>query len=319
MHPSFLRSHAILASMKSAVHILPDWHQASAVALARLPALVEALHTRHSVTPWLGCELEWYVDKPEAAEAIAATHAAVEAQAAAQGLDITAIKPESGQGQYEVGFGITDNPQALAQAIHDFRALLEREAAAQGLQVSWQAKPHAEDYGSALQLHIHLTDAAGKRLFVKREAELSPALAASLGGLLAITPEAMLVAAPQPSSYARFVPKYDAPVTLCWGGNNRSTTLRLPLKTGPECHIEYRLAGADADPASMLAVLLAGVLHGLETQPPAGEQIHGIASDAQYALPPLPQTREEAMRLFREGSIMQRWLGEDWVKAVDAA
>lgn len=303
--------------MKPAAHILPAWHQASAVALARLPALVEALQSRHSVTPWLGCELEWYVDKVEAADAIAATHTAVAAQATAQGLDITAIKPESGQGQYEVGFGITDNPQVLAQAIHDFRALLEREAAAQGLHISWEAKPHAEDYGSALQLHIHLTDGSGKRLFVKREAELSPALAASLGGLLAITPEAMLVAAPQVSSYARFVPKYDAPVTLCWGGNNRTTTLRLPLKTGPKCHIEYRLAGADADPASMLAVLLAGVLHGLETQPPAGEQIHGVASDGQYGLPKLSQSQEEAMRLLREGRILRQWLGEEWWQEVE--
>lgn len=302
--------------MEPATHILPAWHRASRLAMRRLPALVEALRTRHSVVPHLGCELEWYVVPHDAADAMAAIHAAVEAGAAEQGIRITPIKPETGKGQYEVGFDVSDDPAGLAQSVHDFRALLEAEAARREVCIHWDAKPFPDDYGNALQVHVHLTDAVGGRLFVKREAELSPALSACLGGLLAITPEAVLVAAPQESSYARFVKGYDAPVTLCWGGNNRSVTLRLPLKTGPECHIEYRLAGADADPASMLGVLLAGVLHGLESLPPAGEQVHGVASDAQYGLPELPVSREEAVRLFNAGDVLRRWMGEEWVEAV---
>jgi len=204
----------------------------------------------------------------------------------------------------------------MVQAIHDFRALLMKEAGKRGLHVLWDAKPHAQDYGSSLQVHVHLEDAAGSRLFVKKDGYLSPPLAACLGGLLDITPEATFVAAPQDADYARFVAKYDAPVNICWGGNNRSVTARLPLKSGARCHIEYRLAGANADPASMFGVLLAGVLHGLESKPHPGEQIHGVASDTQYGLPPLPQSLDEAKQAFNNARATREWMGEEWFAVV---
>lgn len=307
------------AAMTPATHILPTWHMASQLAMLRLPELAEELRRRFGATAYCGCELEWYIAPADREEQITALYAAVSQKAAEAGLRITPIKREEGKGQYEVGFDVTNQPAQLAQAIHDFRALLMAEAAHRGLEVLWDAKPHADDYGSALQLHVHLVDVAGARLFIKRDAELSDALAACLGGLLDVTPEAVLIAAPQEESYARFVPKCDAPVTVCWGGNNRSTTIRLPLKTGAKCHIEYRLAGADADAASMLAVLLAGVLHGLEKQPHPGAQIHGVASDGQYGLPALPDTRTKAHALFAQGKILRRWLGKDWVAAVEQA
>jgi glutamine synthetase len=302
--------------MEKHLHILPNWHTASQLALLRLPALVEALRTRHSVSPYIGCELEWYVDQPDNAPLIAEVHRAVERTAESHHIRMTAIKPEKGNGQYEVGFDASSNPVALVQAIHDFRALLMQKAARRGLHILWDAKPFANDYGSALQMHIHLEDAAGQRLFVKKDEYLSPSLAASLGGLLDITPEATFVAAPQDSDYARFVPQYDAPVNICWGGNNRTVTLRLPLKTGSRCHIEYRLAGADADPASMCGILLVGVLHGLESKPQPGTQIYGVASDEQYGLPPFPHTREEAKRAFQHSHAAREWMGEEWFEVV---
>lgn len=298
-------------------HIRPEWRTASQLAMLRLPELMEALRIRHSVTAYVGCELEWYVDQPENDVAITQAYEAVKREAEARQLWLSAIKPESGNGQYEVAFVVTNNPLHLVQAIHDFCALLTEEAGKCGLHILWDAKPFADDYGNALQLHVHLEDSAGARLFLKQGEDLSPALAASIGGLLDITPAAMLVAAPQEKSYARFVPKFDAPVNVSWGANNRSVTIRLPYQNGLRCHIEYRLAGADADPASMLGVVLAGVLHGLESTPPAGKQVYGVASDRQYALPQLPRNLEEARNAFRNSVVLCKWMGEDWFKAVE--
>lgn len=302
--------------MEKHLHILPAWHTASQLALMRLPALVEALHTRHSVTPYIGCELEWYVDQPENERIITEVYHCVEREAGAQRIRITTIKPEKGNGQYEVGFDASNNPVALVQAIHDFRAILMQKAAECGLHILWDAKPFPDDYGSALQVHIHLEDAAGQRLFIKKNDHLSPSLAASLGGLLDITSEATFVAAPQDKDYERFVPKYDAPVNICWGGNNRTVTLRLPLHSGSHCHIEYRLAGADADPASMCGILLAGVLHGLESKLQPGAQMFGVASDDQYNLPSFPHNREEAKQAFCNSRTAREWLGEEWFEVV---
>lgn len=303
--------------MKHHVHILPQWLTASKLAMMRLPQLVEALERQHGVTPYVGCELEWYIDQPDNQRVINEIHHAVECQLDAHHIRVTAIKPEKGNGQYEVGFDACSNPARLVQAIHDFRALLEEKAAKRGVHVLWSAKPYADDYGSAMQMHIHLEDAMGSRLYIKRGEYLSPSLAASLGGLLAVTPEATFVAAPQPDDYARFAPKFDAPVNICWGGNNRSVTIRLPLKSGSRCHIEYRLAGADADPASMCGVLLAGVLYGLCNKPHPGEQIHGVASDAQYGLPPLPNTCDAAKNLFHDSHALREWMGEEWFAEVE--
>jgi glutamine synthetase len=297
-------------------HILPEWRLASQLAMLRLPALVDELHARHGCMPYVGCELEWYVDHPENEAAIAATHKAVEQAAGLRNIRIAPIVPEKGNGQYEAAFTACNHPGQMAQAIHDFRALLMYEGALRGLHILWDAKPYAHDYGSALQVHVHLEDVAGARLFVKKDAYLSPQLAASLGGLLDITPAATFVAAPQESSFARFVPHYDAPVNVSWGGNNRSVALRLPLKSGAHCHIEYRLAGADAEPASMFGLLLCGVLDGLERQSHPGEQMHGVASDEQYGLPPLPSSRDEAREIFRNASACHQWMGEEWCAAV---
>lgn len=299
-------------------NIVPEAGIVSRLAMLRLPELVEALRMRHSVTAYVGCELEWYVDQPNNDAAITQTYEAVERKAEAHHLRILPIKNEKGRGQYEVAFAACNNSSHLAQQIYDFRALLMEEAHKHGLQIFWDAKPFADDYGSALQIHVHLEDSSGTRLFLKQGEHLSPALAASIGGLLDITPAAMLIAAPRESAYARFVPGFDAPVNICWGANNRSVTLRLPYQNGAQCHIEYRLAGADADPASMLGVVLAGVLHGLESKPPAGKQIYGVASDSQYALPALPHSLEEATTAFCDSGVLRKWMGEDWFEAVKA-
>lgn len=302
--------------MEKHKHILPDWHLASQLAMLRLPALTQEFHNRHGVMPYVGCELEWYVDQPDNDAAIAATHKAVEQAADSHHIRITPIAPEKGNGQYEVAFAACNSPVAMAQAIHDFRALLMAEAAKRGLRILWAAKPHAEDYGSALQVHVHLEDVTGARLYVKKEAHLSPALSASLGGLLDITPATCFVAAPIAEAFSRFVPRYDAPVNVSWGGNNRSVAIRLPLKSGSHCHIEYRLASADADPASMFGLLLSGVLDGLERRPHPGEQIHGVASDDHYGLPALPKTREEARAIFGSSETCRQYMGDEWFEVV---
>lgn len=271
--------------------------------------LQEMLQARFGFAAFFGFELEWYVRPADASEEIAALHEAILIRASEMGLGVESISDEKGEGQYEAAF--TERPDGLdlVDCVGEFKGLLVREAEKLGLQINLAAKPFAEDYGSALQAHISLVDESGAPLFTKQDEELSPPLAASLSGLMAILPESLVYAAPFPQSYARFVPGFDAPLTVSWGGNNRSVALRLPRKKPPFTQIEYRVGGADADPATLLALVLAGVLHGLEAGLPLHEQIHGIAHDAQYALPRLPSTLEEAKAAHDQGGVLKRYLG----------
>ena len=113
------------------------------------------------------------------------------------------------------------------------------------------------------------------------------ALRHTLGGLLATMQENMDVFAPTEESRARFASGDHIPTTVSWGANNRTTALRLPYTGLPFRRIEHRVAGADADVAAVIAVILEGVLHGLENRLEPGPQMHGNASLPMYGLPPL--------------------------------
>lgn len=275
-------------------------------ALARLQ---ERLRTRFGFAAFFGFELEWYVRPVEDEAAIEALHAEVIHQLQQAGLGLEDLVEEKGEGQYEIAFTHREDAFGLIDAVESFKVALQTEAMRRGLQVSFAAKPFAGDYGSALQAHISLVDASGAPLFIKNDEEISPELAASLAGLMAILPETLRFAAPDEASYARFEPGFDAPLTVSWGGNNRTVALRLPRKKPPFTQIEYRVGGANAEPATLLAIVLAGVLYGLEEQVALSDaQMHGVAHDAQYALPRLPQSLAEAEAAYAQGGVLKRYI-----------
>lgn len=287
-------------------------------ALQMVDKLAARLFCDYRLIPVWGCELEWYCLSPLNPDHITTLHQSVTEYVAAQGVIIESIVTEKGQGQYETAFPATRDVQRLCRNISFFRKILQESALTYGIEASFAAKPFADDYGSALQAHIHLEDTDGKRVFVKQDELLSDSLKYSVGGLLEVMAASMPVFAPFPESYARFVRGWDAPTTISWGGNNRTTAIRLPLKTGKECHIEHRVAGADAEFAEILMMLLVGILHGLSTQTIPIAQIYGNASDTQYRLSPLPTTPEAAYTAMQKSNILPRWLNPEILTCLQA-
>ena len=79
------------------------------------------------------------------------------------------------------------------------------------------------------------------------------------------------------------------PTNISWGGDNRTTMIRIPTSTlFPENrHIEHRLATADCCPYQCLHAILQSILDGLaKQQPPILEKIYGNANQKQYAIMP---------------------------------
>ena len=95
-------------------------------------------------------------------------------------------------------------------------------------------------------------------------------------------PDSMLIFAPSFNAYRRFQAGNHAPTVPTWGYDNRTTALRVPSGPQTALRIEHRVAGADANPYLVMAVMLAGILHGLENkmEPPAA--IEGNAWDMQH-------------------------------------
>ena len=66
----------------------------------------------------------------------------------------------------------------------------------------------------------------------------------------------MAVFAPHANSYRRFRAMSYAPVAPTWGVNNRSVSLRIPAGPPASRHVEHRVAGADANPYLVAALVL---------------------------------------------------------------
>jgi glutamine synthetase len=154
-----------------------------------------------------------------------------------------------------------------------------------------------------------LHDKQGNNLFAKKGDEDETAIMRyAIAGLLSNMLQDFHIFAPNPESYARFSAAplregvyNNAPINVSWGGNNRTTAIRIPASTAypNNRHIEHRVSGADANPHKVIAAILEGAKRGLlnKQEPPA--KIWGDAAHKQYApLPAFPKTLEEALHFI---------------------
>lgn len=200
----------------------------------------------------------------------------------ASSVDLFSVERERGPDQFEFSTLPSADPFALCGRVETLRAALRAASA------DFSAKPCPDHFGSGLHVHVHLEDASGANLFWRDEEErFSPSLLHAIGGLLADLPASLPVFAPAPESLLRFTPGSNAPTTISWGTNNRTTAIRLPPKPSRERHIEHRVAGSDADIHTVVRQILHSICHGLEERLDPGEPVYGDASLAQYARTPL--------------------------------
>lgn len=231
-----------------------------------------------------------------------------------QGVPFTKVERERGHGQFEVALQHTD-PMTAADWSEATRRAVGAALAEICLEADFTSKPLAEDFGSGLHVHASLHRPDGSNLFHKTGGEYSPWLRHALGGLLDTMKDALLLAAPLPEDYRRFHAGFDAPTCICWGGNNRTVAVRLPDSAADNKHLEYRMAGANADTYLVMAAVIAGIAHGIEhgLEPPG--QIFGNAYLAMYNLEPIPKDYAVAVEAFRTSRWVADWFGEEFQAA----
>lgn len=225
--------------------------------------------------------------------------------AEALGLRVVGIDAEFAPGQYEINLGHCDDAVRAADAALLLERCVREAASAAGRRASFMAKPFADRSGSGMHVHVSLYDAEGRNLF--GEAPDGQAwLRRALAGLLRAMPESMAIFAPNANSYRRLRPGSYAPLAPCWGENNRTVAIRIPLSPPHARRLEHRVAGADANPYLVLAAVLAGILDGLEFGGDPGPPVQGNAYE-QLA-PSLPRSWETALTALKTGTVLRRWL-----------
>jgi glutamine synthetase len=199
----------------------------------------------------------------------------VYAAARAQGLPVRTLMSEYAPGQFEIT--LEHRADAL-RAVDDavlFKRAIRGVASRHGCIACFMAKPFAELAGTGMHLHASLADGEGRNAFASDDPAGSPLLRHAIGGLRATLADGMAVFAPHANSYRRFRAMSYAPVAPTWGVNNRSVSLRVPAGPPSSRHVEHRVAGADANPYLVAALVLAGMAHGIERGLDPGPPVEG--------------------------------------------
>jgi len=297
-------------------------------------------YTRHGLTPVMAVELEFYfVDRERTAEGHAqpprqplsgrrehktqinsmaeldeysAVLTAIDEAAHAQDLPAGTVLAEYGPGQFEVNLHhVSDALLACDHAIR-LKRLVKGVALAHGLDATFMPKPYRDHAGSGTHLHVSLVDAQGHNIFAAEDPHGSPALRHAIGGLVATINDTIAVCAPTANSYRRFQPEAYVPLNPSWSVNNRGVAFRVPAGPPEGRRVEHRVAGADANPYLLAAMVLGGMLHGIENRLDPGPVLAGNAY--RDTTPTIPLSWPEAMAAFERSEFARSCLGERFAR-----
>ena len=164
-------------------------------------------------------------------------------------IPIEGLHTETGPGVFEAALEYTDILE-MADRSHLFKTSVKQLAQKHGITACFMAKPHSNLPGCSGHIHFSLKNLkTGRNEFDQTtEGQLCNSMKLAVAGLLSTLPSMMAIYAPTINSYKRLVENYWAPVTVSYGFENRTASLRIicPPYCEPEAtRIEIRVPGAD--------------------------------------------------------------------------
>jgi glutamine synthetase len=184
---------------------------------------------------------------------------------------------EDGSGQFEMNWNYND---ALVTADQHafFKYMVKALAEKHGLRATFMPKPFANLTGNGCHAHISVWDNAGKKnLFSDPKGELGVSKLGYqfMGGMMAHAQAMTAITNPTVNSYKRLNASTTtsgatwSPNMVTYGGNNRTTMLRIP----DAGRFEMRLADGAVNPYLFPAVLMAAGMDGIENKFDPGQRV----------------------------------------------
>ena len=244
------------------------------------------------------------------------------------GWDVYSFDQEDGLGQFEIDFAYAD-VVTMSDRFVFLRMMASRFAREQGCFASFMPKPYADRTGSGAHFNMSLADlASGANLFVDGEdprgCKLSKLGYHFIAGVLRHLPAICAVVAPTVNSYKRLVKQGSmsgftwAPIFACYGNNNRTNAIRIPLGGG---RVELRCADSACNPylgsAMVLAAGLEGIREKLDPGEPNRENMYDVSRQEQEArgIAQLPRTLGEAIDALEADPLTVEVMGTAMKKA----
>lgn len=235
------------------------------------------------------------------------------------GISVEFSHHEVGPGQNEIDLRYAD-ALSTADNIMTFRTVVKEVAIEQGVYATFMPKPFSQFPGSGMHTHVSLFEGETNAFFDPAEPyQMSKTAKHFVAGLLRHAPEITAVTNQYVNSYKRLWGGGEAPSYVCWGHNNRSALIRVPLykpEKGQSARIEYRAIDSAANPYLAYALILAAGLKGIEEEyplPPEAENNVWDLSDAErraLGFSPLPTALDQALELLEQSELVAETLGE---------
>jgi len=237
----------------------------------------------------------------------------------AMGISVEFSHHEAGPGQNEIDLRYAD-ALSTADNIMTFRSVIKEVGLEQGVYATFMPKPFTDRPGSGMHTHLSLFEGDHNAFYeAGAEYQLSTVARSFIAGLLRHSGEITAITNQWVNSYRRLWGGCEAPSYICWGHNNRSALIRVPMykpSKGNSTRIEYRAIDSACNPYLAFAILLAaglkGVDDGLELPPGAEDDVWSLTDAERRALgiEPLPTDLAEAVALMKESELVAETLGE---------
>jgi glutamine synthetase len=235
------------------------------------------------------------------------------------GISVEFSHHEGGPGQQEIDLRYAD-ALSMADNVMTFRLVLKEVALSQGVYATFMPKPFTDHPGSGMHTHLSLFE-GDRNAFHEAGAEyqLSKVGRAFIAGILRHAPEITAVTNQWVNSYKRLFGGGEAPAHVCWGHNNRSALVRVPMykpQKGQSTRVEFRALDSACNPYLAYALLLAAGLEGIEQvyelPPGAEDNVWALTERERRALgiEPLPASLAEAISVMERSELAARTLGE---------
>jgi glutamine synthetase len=238
------------------------------------------------------------------------------------GWDVYSFDHEDGNGQFETDFAYCDALK-MSDRLTFFRLMVKEIARKHGYFATFMPKPFSNRTGSGAHFNMSLADIkTGENLFAderdERGCKLSKPGYQFIAGILRHAPAICAVIAPTVNSYKRLIARGSmsgftwAPVYICYGNNNRTNMLRIPLAGG---RVECRAADISTNPylgaALILAAGLEGIREGLDPGEPHTENMYesSLAELAKMGIEFLPRNLQEAIAAFATDPLSEKVMG----------
>ena len=228
---------------------------------------------------------------------------------AGAGIEVESSNAEYGPGQIEINCGHADAMTAADNTVL-FKSIVKQVAREFGMRATFMPKPFTDQSGSGMHVHTSLRGPDGSNAFADSDGGPNTLMRHWIGGLIEHAEAMTLLAAPTINGPKRIRPYAFAPTHVHWGLDNRTVLCRCIVETGSSANrVEFRSAGADANPYLIIGAVLAAGVDGVEKQTEPPIMCEGDMYSNPGDCPALPTDLAGAVAAFR-GSDLAEQLGE---------